>query len=563
MTTETLPIDRIRKAFEELETQKSLISNCALQWHKLSDLCSSIEKTLADRSQTIDSELESLDSRTKQALESLDQREISLPRRESSAVALIEERRASVVAEIENPESRPPRNLSGILRWYCRRMDVSGLRRFMVARHKELDILRRELSQAISDSVDPPRLVLDAVDDFMNDPTAADAAAAACGGEKCWAVGALVKILLDLLGKKEVAVSDSIRDRAAAVAESWRTKFMGRETEEQAAVDDKVEVDKEAMDSAEARIFLRLVIAFGMRSKFEDDFLLKLVVENSTRKEIAKHAARLGFGGKVQEVIELMKNGKEIDAIYIAHESGLMEKFSPVPLLKSHLQNSKRNSNAMARRNQSGAYADGSNNMELRCLKSIIKCVETLNLEQKFTVDNVRKRVADLEAGTAERKRKQDSRQSHSKRSKPRSGRGNATSRPSRPSRRSRGHYRPYPQNPPGASRAPPVTSRAPPVAPRAPPVASRAPPVASRAPPVASRAPPARQPYNYAPQVHFDVHPSTSYGAVAHRSTPMPQYYAPANNAVARNTVQYSAPAVNYGSYDYNGAPAPPQYQQ
>ncbi|KAK8970071.1 hypothetical protein KSP40_PGU007640 [Platanthera guangdongensis] len=56
------------------------------------------------------------------------------------------------------------------------------------------------------------------------------------------------------------------------------------------------------------------------------------------------------------QVIELVKIGKEIDAIYIARESGLLDKFSPVPLLKSHLQNSKRSSNAMMKRNQSGAY---------------------------------------------------------------------------------------------------------------------------------------------------------------------------------------------------------------
>ncbi|KAK8938987.1 hypothetical protein KSP39_PZI010893 [Platanthera zijinensis] len=525
MATETLPIDRIHKAFEDLETQKSLISNCALQWQKLSDHFSSIEKTLADRSQTIDSKFESLDSQTKQALESLDHRQASLPRRESSAVALIEERRASIVADIVNLESRPPRSLSGILRWHSRRMDAPGLRRFMVSRRKELDILRRELSEAISDSVDPPRLVLDAFEDYLSNP----AATATAAGEKCWAVGAMVKVLLDLLGKEAVAVSDSIRDRAAVVTECWRAKFLGKEAEEErAAEDNKVEGDKEALESAEARIFLRMVIAFGLRSKFEDDFLLKLVLENSMRKETAKHAARLGFGEKVEEIIELVKNGKEIDAIYIARESGLLDKFSPVPLLNSHLQNSKRSSNAMMKRNQSGAYVDGYSNMELRCLKSIIKCVETLNMEQKFALETLKKRVGELEASTAERKRKQESRPPQSKRSKQRSGRGNSGFRSSRPSRRSRAHTQSYPQNPP-----------------------------------VAPRVPPARQPYNFAPQVRFDIHPSTSYGAAAHRSTPMPQYYTPGSNAVARNTMPYGAPAVSYGSYDYNGAPAPPQYQQ
>lgn len=40
---------------------------------------------------------------------------------------------------------------------------------------------------------------------------------------------------------------------------------------------------------------------------------------------------------------ELVKSGKEIEAVYFASESGLTERFSPVALLKSFLRNSKKN----------------------------------------------------------------------------------------------------------------------------------------------------------------------------------------------------------------------------
>lgn len=36
---------------------------------------------------------------------------------------------------------------------------------------------------------------------------------------------------------------------------------------------------------------------------------------------------------------ELIKNGKEVEAVYFASESGLTEQFPPVSLLKSSLQN--------------------------------------------------------------------------------------------------------------------------------------------------------------------------------------------------------------------------------
>lgn len=40
---------------------------------------------------------------------------------------------------------------------------------------------------------------------------------------------------------------------------------------------------------------------------------------------------------------ELVKSGKEIEAVYFAIESGITERFSPVSLLKSYLHNSRKN----------------------------------------------------------------------------------------------------------------------------------------------------------------------------------------------------------------------------
>lgn len=49
----------------------------------------------------------------------------------------------------------------------------------------------------------------------------------------------------------------------------------------------------------------------------------------------------------VDIIAELVKSGKEIEAVYFASESGLTEKFPPVSLLKSHLRNSKKNSTSI------------------------------------------------------------------------------------------------------------------------------------------------------------------------------------------------------------------------
>lgn len=44
----------------------------------------------------------------------------------------------------------------------------------------------------------------------------------------------------------------------------------------------------------------------------------------------------------VDIIDEMVKNGKEIEAVYFAHESGLTDKFSPVELLKAYLKNSRK-----------------------------------------------------------------------------------------------------------------------------------------------------------------------------------------------------------------------------
>jgi hypothetical protein len=41
---------------------------------------------------------------------------------------------------------------------------------------------------------------------------------------------------------------------------------------------------------------------------------------------------------------ELVTKGQQLDAVNFAHEAGLLEKFSPVPLLKSYLEDSKKTS---------------------------------------------------------------------------------------------------------------------------------------------------------------------------------------------------------------------------
>jgi len=156
---------------------------------------------------------------------------------------------------------------------------------------------------------------------------------------------------------------------------------------------------------------------------------------------------------------ELIKNGKEIEAIYFASESGLTERFPPINLLKSYHRNYKKNATTISKKgndnqaatvwittfliqflilcltdhilNLSVIFQDDSNTLELNSIKAIIKCVEDHKLESEFNLDNLRKRATHLEKTKAER------RKSSSSGSKPQNkrgsrGGGSSSSRPAK-----------------------------------------------------------------------------------------------------------------------------------
>ncbi|XP_042482129.1 FRIGIDA-like protein 4a [Macadamia integrifolia] len=390
MATEVM-IDRERfqKAFDKVEAQKNLLTTCSDLWKHLSKHFSSLEESLLEKSKALDLKIETLDSETKKTLQELEEKENSIPKRESEAIARVEEQKAAALAMFEETVSGTP-ELPEALRSVCRKMDSTSLFKFMVANRKESAALKNELSQALAESVDPLRLVLDAMEDFISQKSGK-----AGVPDRRWACGMLLQALFPAIesGEKSPPVAGSIAERAAVLAESWKAKM-----------DDK---DWGGMGPSEASMFLQMVVGFGLQSKFEEEFLRKLVLGFPSRRDMPKLAAQLGFGEKMKDIIdELVKNGKEIEAVYFATESGLTEQFPPLTLVKTYLKNSRRNATMILKNGHySGPANDEAGALELNSIKAIIKCVEDHNLESEFTLDTLRKRVTQLEKAKADRKK--------------------------------------------------------------------------------------------------------------------------------------------------------------
>lgn len=160
-------------------------------------------------------------------------------------------------------------------------MDSPGLIKFIVSKRKESVSLRAEISNALSEAVDLPRLVLESVDQFVSHKIGKT------GGltDKRWACGMLVQALFPEANLKEEkgkgpVFARSIREMAGKVVEKWKEQLDG---------------EIEGVGAAEAVMFLQMVVGFELKERIEKGFLRKLVVDFASRKDMAKLASALGF----------------------------------------------------------------------------------------------------------------------------------------------------------------------------------------------------------------------------------------------------------------------------
>ncbi|XP_031264804.1 FRIGIDA-like protein 4a [Pistacia vera] len=522
MATElSIKTDRVEQFFDDLEAQRTILSSCTQLFKTLTYHFTSLQESLSHKSKSLESKFLSLESTSSETLQSLSQRENSIPERESVAIALLKDQKEAALADFQKPAKST--ELSETLKSLCRKMDFSGLLKFIISKRKESMSLRAEISGAITESVDPPRLLLDAVEEFLVQKM--DKVGVT---DKRWACGMLVQAMFPEgnNGKKAVGpeFARSVVERAAGILESWKEQMFDTE-----------------LGPAEAVMFLQMVVGFGLSSRFDNEFLRKLVLDFASRRDMAKLSACLGFGEKLGDIIdELVKSGKEVEAVYFASESGLTERFPPVSLLKSYLRNSKKNATTILKNgNYSNVATEESSNVELNSIKAIIKCVEDHKLESEFSVDSLRKRAAQLEKSKAERKK------SSATNSKPQNKRGHGSS-----SSRSSGPPAFRPAKAAKFSNAYQSFGRRNP-----------APPTPHSPAPRYSIS----TPYNYPNQTVYEGATAAQYGTtygVPHAQSPaaIPQqhYSLPVDNIGAagfRASGSYSS-QTGYGAYDYSSAP-------
>lgn len=403
---EVIDGERVQSLFDHLEARKNVLSTCTDLYKTLTSHFSSLDRSLSQQSQTLDSKIQSLQSESHETLSLLDHRERSIPERAASLSAEIEARKQAALSEIDNPAQHNA-GFVETLRSLCRRMDAPGLLNFLVLKRRESLSVREIMVNALGECVDPPRLVLDVVEVFVKKAAANKPSGNRVGGgltDWRWACSVVVGGLFPLDDSKDAAkkmegvkppFAGRIVQRAKDVIEQWKEKMEGS-----SGVLNRV-------GPSEVAMLLQLVIGFGLKEKFDQEFLRKLVLEFAAlRRDMPKLAVQI-FEDKIGDIIdELVNNGMEIEAIYFATEAGLTQRFQPASLLKTYLNNCKRNTaNIPKKGNSSSASMDDSINSEMNPVKAIVKCVEDLALEDQFPLNDLRKRLADMEKTKVDKKK--------------------------------------------------------------------------------------------------------------------------------------------------------------
>ncbi|CAI5937147.1 unnamed protein product [Closterium sp. NIES-64] len=376
--------------------------------------------------------------------------------------------------------------VSAELRGLCAGMDAEGLKRYVMQNRRDISRVRTELPHALPLALDPCRLVLSCLDSYK--PKAVEAPAA--GKDKrrepvepshVRAVSLLVETLGQVLAKQAKAegvsvpvIAPSIQEKARGILDGWVRSGGPLSKAEEAS-------------SLDAWLVLQVAAVFGVARQVDEDALLGFVASSARRKQTADMVKAMGIvdkmpGGeytwgwgvcpdilssrrpielsqctrrkqtadmvkamglmeKKPVVVErLVKEGREVDAIYLAHGVDLLDSVDPVDLLKRNLREIRTLVSAMTKKDKSlqaechavlwheihtlvsamtkkdkslqtedkSLQAENeATSREISMMRALIRCVDDCSLKPRFSTDHLTKRIEQLEKNRQLRKQQQ------------------------------------------------------------------------------------------------------------------------------------------------------------
>ncbi|KAK4850434.1 hypothetical protein QYF36_006696 [Acer negundo] len=336
--------DDLKKAYDDLQSNSSILSSCSLSWSDLDAHFTQIQNSLTHRFRLLES-LQSTHSSSTQFDKPTDSPSDPIKDPSLSTPVLSQGRVGTFVTRSE-------------LWTLCEKMDGRGLIKYINNHSKDRESIRVELGDAFRSSPDPGMMVLDAMEE----------------------------VLMGI----DVNIDNAVKEKAKKLAFEWKGK---------------VRMDRES--GLEAFGFLHLVGTYGLGSEFEKNDLVEYLLLAAWYRQVTLLCKAVGLGDKVQDLIQkLIDSGKQLLAIKYIFEFELTDKYPPVPLLEAYVNETKKLAENLCRekKNTPGAQNEAVFK-EVNALKAVIKVVEDYKLESECPKETFEKRIEQLEKQKADRKR--------------------------------------------------------------------------------------------------------------------------------------------------------------
>ncbi|GFY86608.1 FRIGIDA-like protein [Actinidia rufa] len=326
---------------------------------------------------------------------------------------------------------------------FCEQMDAKGLLNYTMENQKHIQSICVELSIALESATEPGILVLASLEGFYppNDTTQeGDKSDAVLWGMRRSCI-MFMEALATLLARADSGadhlINPETKQQAKAIADEWKPKLAD------------AGFNAANGNSLEAEAFLQLLVTFRIASEFDDEELCKIVFAVAHQRQAPELCRSLGLTHKMPAFVEeLVKSGRQVDAVNFIHAFELTESFPPVPLLKTHLKDLRRNSQGKPGGGAAGAHVaifsalvngssllliltssshfllqNDANAQELAALRAVIRCVREYKLEADYPLDPLHKRVVQLEKSKPDKRRSGESGK-HQQHKKPRANGG-------------------------------------------------------------------------------------------------------------------------------------------
>ncbi|KAK2637715.1 hypothetical protein Ddye_025510 [Dipteronia dyeriana] len=238
----------------------------------------------------------------------------------------------------------------------------------------------KEVSAALSVSLDPAKLVLDLIQGSYSENKKE-------GTDIEEGVIRNYILLLEQLQEVLPKINPQVKAQAMKLAVEWKSRMR--------AV---------AENSLEIFGFMQLLATYELVASFQREEIFKLLFPVAHLKQSPKICTALGFADMAPEFVRiLIERNQLVEAIRFICSFKLMDNISPVPVFKKYMEN--------VDTSAANIYKEGNYSLHAKVkalsytitsLRALIECTEECKLDSLISTENVRKGIVNLEKQMAE-----------------------------------------------------------------------------------------------------------------------------------------------------------------